>query len=72
MHRRLREHHTGSTSLLVSHRLGAVRDADLIVVPGDGRIVERGSHNALTALSGRCAHLFEAQAGGYREDAGIG
>ncbi|WP_328808405.1 ABC transporter ATP-binding protein [Nonomuraea montanisoli] len=72
VHRRLREHRSGSTSLLVSHRLGAVRDADLIVVLGDGRIVERGTHDDLMSLSGRYAHLFETQASGYREDAGIG
>ncbi|MBB5776637.1 ABC transporter ATP-binding protein [Nonomuraea jabiensis] len=72
VHRRLREHRAGNTSLLVSHRLGAVRDADLIVVLGDGRIIERGTHDELIALGGRYAHLFATQASGYREGADLG
>ncbi|MEV4583166.1 ABC transporter ATP-binding protein [Nonomuraea jabiensis] len=72
VHRRLREHRAGNTSLLVSHRLGAVRDADLIVVLGDGRIIERGTHDELVALGGRYAHLFATQASGYREGADLG
>lgn len=71
VHRRLREHRAGRTSLLVSHRLGAVRDADLIVVLSDGRIVERGTHHDLIAASGQYARLFETQASGYREDADV-
>ncbi|GAA3246417.1 ABC transporter ATP-binding protein [Nonomuraea helvata] len=72
VHRRLREHRAGRTSLLVSHRLGALRDADLIVVLGDGRIVEQGTHDELITFGGRYAHLFETQASGYREGADIG
>ncbi|MDP9865775.1 MULTISPECIES: ABC transporter ATP-binding protein [Streptosporangium] len=71
MHRRLRGHRAGRTSLLVSHRLGAVRDADLIVVLDGGRITERGTHADLTAAGGEYARLFEMQASGYREDAGV-
>ncbi|SEG98041.1 ATP-binding cassette, subfamily B [Nonomuraea solani] len=69
VHRRLREHREGRTSLLVSHRLGAVRDADLIVVLGDGKIVEQGTHDHLIATRGRYARLFETQASGYRVEA---
>ncbi|WP_433436899.1 ABC transporter ATP-binding protein [Nonomuraea sp. CA-141351] len=72
VHRRLREHREGRTSLLVSHRLGAVRDADLIVVLGDGRIVEQGTHHELMSMGSRYAHLFDTQASGYREGADIG
>ncbi|MEU0572830.1 ABC transporter ATP-binding protein [Nonomuraea sp. NPDC005983] len=71
VHRRLREHRAGHTSLLVSHRLGAVRDADLIVVLSDGRISEQGTHHDLVDRAGGYAHLFETQASGYREDADI-
>ncbi|MGV9305490.1 ABC transporter ATP-binding protein [Nonomuraea sp. NPDC003727] len=68
VHRRLREHRAGRTSLLVSHRLGAVRDADLIVVLGDGRIAEHGTHADLIAASNGYARLFETQASGYRAE----
>jgi ATP-binding cassette subfamily B protein len=69
VHRRLREHRAERTSLLVSHRLGAVRDADLIVVLGDGRIVEQGTHDDLIAADSGYARLFETQASGYRVEA---
>jgi ATP-binding cassette subfamily B protein len=65
IHERLREHRRGRTSLLISHRLGAVRDADVIVVLDAGQIVEQGSHMELLALGGRYATLFTLQARGY-------
>ena len=49
------------TSLLVSHRVSTVRDADLIVVLDDGLAVERGTHDALVALDGRYAELDRQQ-----------
>ncbi|SEL42874.1 ABC transporter ATP-binding protein [Nonomuraea pusilla] len=66
VHARLREHRRGLTSLLISHRLGAVREADTIVVLSDGRVVERGGHDRLMALGGAYARLFDLQAAGYR------
>ncbi|WP_283138242.1 ABC transporter ATP-binding protein [Rhizohabitans arisaemae] len=68
VHRRLREHRAGQTSLLVSHRLGAVRDADLIVVLSGGMLVEQGTHRELVSAGSRYARLFETQASGYRDD----
>ncbi|WP_410821481.1 ABC transporter ATP-binding protein [Micromonospora sp. 050-3] len=68
LHRRLGELRRGRTSLLISHRLNAVRDADTIVVLADGRVVERGDHGELLAAAGRYARLFGLQARGYRED----
>ena len=52
--------------LLISHRLGAVRDADLIVVLDGGRIAEQGDHDALLAAGGQYARLFRLQAAGYQ------
>jgi ATP-binding cassette, subfamily B, multidrug efflux pump len=51
----------GRTSLIVSHRVSTVKDADLIVVLEDGRIAERGSHDQLLALGGLYAELYEKQ-----------
>jgi ATP-binding cassette subfamily B protein len=65
IHERLRRHRHGQTSVLISHRLNAVRDADLIVVLDDGRIVEQGGHDELLAAGGRYARLFRLQAHGY-------
>jgi ATP-binding cassette subfamily B protein len=63
---RFRELVAGRTALLISHRFSTVRMADHILVLEGGRILESGSHDALVALGGRYATLFEMQAGRYR------
>jgi len=49
------------TSILVSHRISTVRDADLIVVLSAGRIVERGQHDDLVARNGVYAGMYRKQ-----------
>ncbi len=52
--------------ILISHRFSTVRMADQILVIEGGRILERGSHEALMQLGGQYAQLFGLQAKGYR------
>jgi ATP-binding cassette subfamily B protein len=52
---------TGRTSIIVSHRLAAVRDADWILVLDEGRIVEQGVHPDLIARGGRYWELLRRQ-----------
>ena len=51
----------GRTCFVIAHRLSTVRDADVILVFDQGRIVERGSFAALMALDGRFSRLVAAQ-----------
>ena len=57
----------GRCAILVSHRLGAARLADRIVVLANGRIVEDGDHEALLRLDGVYAQMYSLQARWYAE-----
>jgi ATP-binding cassette subfamily B protein len=58
---RLRSVMRQRTSLIVSHRISTVRDADQILVLDKGRIVERGTHDGLVAAGGLYAALHRKQ-----------
>jgi ATP-binding cassette subfamily B protein len=57
----MKEHTESCATLIVSHRLGALRHADEIIFIEDGRVMERGTHDELVALRGRYAALFALQ-----------
>jgi ATP-binding cassette subfamily B protein len=57
----LRDALGGRTSIVVSHRLAAVRDADWILVLDGGRVVEQGTHQDLLAAGGRYWELLRRQ-----------
>jgi len=59
--RALREIRKGRTALIVSHRASSVKDADHIIVIEEGRIVERGAHDALIRKGGYYAELYRKQ-----------
>ena len=55
----------GRTSIVIAHRLSTIRDADLIVVLDQGRIVEQGSHEELLARRQKYYELYMTQYAGF-------
>jgi ABC-type multidrug transport system fused ATPase/permease subunit len=51
----------GRTSFIIAHRLSTVRNADLVLVVDEGRIVERGTHIELLSRGGLYADLYNRQ-----------
>ena len=59
--RSLRKERKGKTTLIATHRLTSVMNADLILVLKNGRIVERGTHDQLLKLNGWYADMWQRQ-----------
>lgn len=53
----------GRTSFIIAHRLTTIRNSDVILLVGEGQILEQGSHEELMALGGRYASMYRTQLG---------
>ena len=49
------------TTIVIAHRLSTIKNADVICVVHDGKIVEQGRHEELVALDGYYKHLVDMQ-----------
>jgi len=58
----------GRTSFVVAHRLSTIRDADMILVMNEGRIVEIGKHEELLERNGFYADMYKSQFAGALVD----
>ena len=58
----------GRTSFVIAHRLSTIRNADRVIVIEDGRIVEQGNHDELTALRGAYHRLYMSQFRGQLDE----
>jgi len=56
----------GRTSIVIAHRLSTIRNADLILVVKDGKIIERGKHSELMKAKGNYFKLYTRQ---YEDEA---
>jgi ATP-binding cassette subfamily B multidrug efflux pump len=59
--RELKQFMKGRTTLLISHRISTVRDADMIVYLNGGRIIEQGTHDGLVQRRGAYYELYQRQ-----------
>ncbi|WP_055479496.1 ABC transporter ATP-binding protein [Sphaerimonospora mesophila] len=67
LHTKLKAMREGRTSVMVTHRMAAARNAEQIVVLADGVIAEVGNHNELMALDSLYARMYAVQAEAYMD-----
>lgn len=61
IHQRVHRAQADRTTLIISHRVSSVKDADMIIYLDDGRVAEEGTHEELLALNGHYARLYSSQ-----------
>jgi ATP-binding cassette subfamily B multidrug efflux pump len=59
---------TDRTSFVIAHRLSTIRDADVILVMEDGKIVEQGNHQELLEARGHYFDLYNSQFAAGKEE----
>jgi len=57
----LREQRSDNTTIMISHRISTVKNANIIFYLEDGSIIEQGSHEKLLSLEGRYARMYQKQ-----------
>jgi len=62
----------GRTSFVIAHRLSTIKDADVILVMNEGKVIEQGNHEELLAQNGFYAELYHSQFSRQRDDQAIG
>lgn len=66
----IQQERRGKTTVIIAHRISALKHADLIIVMDDGRIVQRGKHEELLAEPGLYAELHKIQEEGSKHATG--
>ena len=61
----------GKTSIIISQRISALRDATRIIYLQDGKIVEYGTHEQLMEQNGKYAHMYRQQSKNADADADV-
>lgn len=62
----------GHITIFISHRLSSVKDADMVFMLENGKVIEQGSHKELMTLSGKYCEMFTKQAQNYLADESYG
>jgi ATP-binding cassette subfamily B protein len=64
----LKKRMVNKISFIIAHRISSVKDADLILVLDQGKVIERGTHQQLLDLKGHYYNVFQNQFGEFGED----